>query len=417
MTHPDEDILARVRDQFPGPLPDRIGVAVSGGSDSTALMHLLHACFAPEGVEILAATVNHALRPESEEEAHQVRDMAESLNISHTILRWRGWDGTGNLQERARAARYDLLTSWADACGIDILTLGHTADDQAETVLMRLARSAGVDGLSAIPPRRVFNGVTLFRPLLGFSRKELRDYLDRRKRTWIEDPSNDNDSFERVRMRKALKLIAPLGLTTQVLGDVAENMSRAREALDWYSFLAAREHAQVIGGNVSLDRRGFRTLPAEIARRLVVGAVTWIGRAEYPPRRGAVQEAIDSVREGRSFTFAGCLLMVHQQKIWICRELAALRDEETAPGRPWDERWMLHGRDAQGLTVRALGEAGLSQCPDWRQAGMPHAALLASPGIWKDTDLIAAPLANWANGWKAELVGGSEEFFASFLSH
>ena len=95
-----EDLLARVRDQFETPLPSKLGVAISGGSDSTALLHILQCCLGAE-VEIFTATVNHGLRPESGEEALQVRDIAESLGVSHTILRWRGWDGKGNLQDRA----------------------------------------------------------------------------------------------------------------------------------------------------------------------------------------------------------------------------------------------------------------------------------------------------------------------------
>lgn len=411
-----EDLLARIREQFETPPPSKLGVAISGGSDSTALLHILQQCLGPD-VEIFAATVNHGLRPEAGEEALQVRDIAESLGVSHTILRWRGWDGKGNLQDRARAARYDLLTSWAKAHDIDTLVLGHTRDDQAETVLMRLARASGVAGLSGMPVRRVVNGVTLLRPLLGVRREELRDYLRRQKLTWIEDPSNDDDGFERIRIRKALDLLEPLGISVPALAEVADNMARARDALDWQSFVTARDIARVQDGNVVMDRQRFAALPAEIARRLVVAAVTWIGGADYAPRRGAVLDALDAIREGRTITFSGCAVQSHRSGIWICREYNAVADVVTHAGMPWDNRWRLTGGDVRGLEIRALGENGLAQCPDWRDTGAPHSAMMAMPGLWKQGELIAAPAAGWSNGWTAELTGGDEEFFALFLSH
>ncbi|UWR49697.1 tRNA lysidine(34) synthetase TilS [Phaeobacter inhibens] len=420
MTRPDRDILAIVQEQFRSALPARLGVAVSGGGDSMALMHLLHECFADVGVEICVATVDHGLRPTSGDEAQMVAGAAAKLGMAHDILQWCDRPTTGqagNLQEQARNARYALLTSWAQLNDISTVALGHTADDQAETLLMRLGRSSGVSGLSAMSRSRAMEGVTLLRPLLEVTREELRAYLRARECCWVEDPSNEDARFERVRVRQAMEALEPLGLTVERLAAVARNMGAAREALDWYTFLAARDMAEVRDGAIVIDQRQFRTLPDEIAHRLLVRSVQWVSGAVHPPRRDPMIKARDAVRHGGSFTLGGCRMITRAQRTWICREYKPVAEEVALPGKIWDQRWRVFGGEVQDHEVRALGPAGLLHCPDWRQAEVPGAVLQATPAVWKQDELIAAPLAGNGNGWTAELVQNSEEFFTALLSH
>lgn len=417
MTGLHDDILARVRAQFGSAPPARLGVAVSGGGDSVALLHILASCFDPGSVELHAVTVDHGLRDEAADEAAQVCTLSESLEVPHTTLRWQGWSGRGNLQGAARMARYELISEWAKTQEIAVTALGHTADDQAETVLMGLARRSGVNGLSAMPVRRIRHGISLIRPLLGITRAELRSYLKEHDIAWVDDPSNDDLQFDRIKMREALKILAPLGLTAHSLADVASNMSQAREALDWFSFLSARDLATVDGGDVVLDLRQFRTLPDEIARRLLVRAIGWVCGDPLGPRRAAVTEALEAVRSGRSFTLSGCQLLRHNRKIWVCREYNAVQEMRCRVGALWDQRWCATGTTEPGLEIRALGRAGLSTCADWRLTGRPLASLIASPAVWNGDDLVAAPLAGVPGSWTIRLSGGEEEFFASLLSH
>lgn len=417
MNKGDADILAQVRTAFGNAPPARLGVAVSGGGDSVALLHILSRCFAPGSVDLFAVTVDHGLRPEAQQEAVQVKALCAKLMVPHTTLRWTTWDGVGNLQERAREARYQLISEWAKTQDIAVFAVGHTADDQAETMLMRLARSSGVDGLAAMPLNRTIFGITLIRPLLGAIRQELRDYLSRHGLDWAEDPSNENTAYERVRTREALKLLAPLGITAKVLSDVACNMDQAREALDWYTFLAARDFAVVNGGDVLYDLRQFRALPGEIARRLLVRSVAWVGGAVRGPRRTPVNLALENIRAGRSSTLGGCTVLRHDNRVWVCREYNANRSTRCSIDAFWDQRWQLIGSNVAGLEVRALGQEGLNECPDWRATGRPLASLIASPAVWQGETLIAAPLAGKAAGWTAQLVAGEEEFFATLISH
>jgi tRNA(Ile)-lysidine synthase len=194
-------------------------------------------------------------------------------------------------------------------------------------------------------------------------------------------------------------------------------MAQAREALDWYSFLAARDIARIDGGDVVMNLRKFRTLPEEIARRLLVRALMWIGGDKYPPRRSAMNDLLLKTRRETSVTLAGCRVLQVGRDVWICREYQAVRRLRAEIGEIWDQRWRLHGGEAVNTEVRALGRHGLMMCGDWRTTGRPHAALGASPAVWRGDELVAAPLAGKTAGWQAELIGGGEDFFASLLSH
>lgn len=417
MKHVNDDLLANVRARFPQNPPARIGIAVSGGGDSVALMHLLSRSFGRDEVQLFAATVDHGLRPEAAAEAAQVGVLAHDIGVPHTVLTWTGWDGAGNLQDQARRARYALLTQWAKDNRIGMIVTAHTADDQAETILMRLARASGVDGLSGMPEIREENGVVLFRPLLHVERACLRDYLGAQSLEWVEDPSNEDTRFDRIKARQALAALEPLGLTTQALTDVATHMAQARDALERQTSFVAQVALDADAGDVLIDREVFDCQPVEIARRLLVGAVQWVGGGEYPPRRQAVQEAMQALLLGNGAVLAGCRLLVSPKEIRVCREHNAVKTLVAGSDETWDGRWLARGPSVPGAQLRALGEEGLAYCSDWRATGRPHASVIASPSVWVGDTLVAAPLAGLAQEWALERLGGEEGLFGTFLSH
>ncbi len=411
-------LLEAVEDLFAGHPPARLGVAVSGGGDSVALLAVLVRFAKGRDVDLFVITVDHGLRPEAKEEIALVTDLCAAWDLPHHIEYWTGWEGTGNLQAAARDARYDLMADWAYGNQITHIALGHTADDQAETFLMRLARGAGVDGLSAMSPRRVQRGITWVRPFLRIERAALRTFLRASRLNWSEDPSNSNRDFERVRMRDALTVLGTLGVQPATLVDVAYNMSRAREALDWQTFLAARDSATLSHGAVAIDLRKFRMLPEEIGRRLLVHAITWMSQAPYPPRRDAVAQAQGAIRASKGATLSGCQIAVENNVVWVFRELNALRDVTCEIGDMWDDRWLVTGpEDDPDIEVRALGLEALSTLDGWRETGLPRAALAVTPSVWYEDRMIAAPVAQPDPEWVAELDGGPDAFFAALLSH
>lgn len=413
---PAQPLAARLAATFPPGRFARLGVAVSGGGDSVALMHLLADHRAAGGPEPVVVSLDHGLRPEAAAEVAGVARAAAALGLSHTTLVWRGWDGRGNLMQAARQARYRLIADWARGAGLPAVALGHTADDQAETFLMRLARGAGVDGLSGMAPERVANDMLWLRPLLATTRAELRDWLTLRGIGWIDDPTNDDAAYQRVRTRAAFAALAPLGITAAGVAAVTAHLREVRAALIAQTHAAAVACTRVDAGDVVIDRAGLAALPAEIRRRLLSHALRWIAGAEHGPRGPALAEFAEVVGAGGLATLHGCLALPEGASLRLCREAAATA-AAVPPGALWDGRWRITGPEAPGAEVRALGEPGLRLCTGWRACGRPRAALAADPALWRGEELLAAPLAGFGNGWQAKPARDGADFLASLFVH
>ncbi len=205
-------------------------VAVSGGSDSLALCLLIDQWLKSKDSKLVAITIDHQLRPESSEEALQVQQLLNHYDIEHVIIPWLGVKPAGNIQEVARLARYKLLTDYCLQHGIDYLVTGHQQNDQAENFIIRADHGAGIYGLAGIPAITTYNNIKIVRPLLNFTKQELQDYLIERNIKWIEDPSNRNERFARVRVRKFLKNYPQW---IKKLANISINLARTKEAVDY----------------------------------------------------------------------------------------------------------------------------------------------------------------------------------------
>ena len=382
--------------------PGPIGVAVSGGGDSVALLLLLHR---HAGRPLAAVTIDHGLRSESAGEAAAVAALCARLGVPHAVRRWDG-AGAGNLQMRAREARRALIADWAREAGVGIVALGHTLDDQAETFLLRLARGSGVDGLAAMAPVADFAGIVWIRPLLGARRSALRSWLAAEGVGWADDPGNDDPRFDRVRARAALPLLAPLGLGAERLAATATAMARARVALEAATTELARSSLTAgAAGDVELAADALAGAPAELALRLLAGALCWVSGARYRPRLARLEAALAAVvagRLGHGLTLHGCILRARRGRVAIRREPARVASPVPLSAGEWDRRWRLVARpEAAGadLTIGALGAEGLARLPDWRAAGVAGEALLTTPAVWRGAALVAAPLARAGSGY------------------
>lgn len=373
-----------------GQRPDRLAVAVSGGGDSLALLGLACDWAAGRGCRIHALTVDHGLRPEAGDEALLVAREALRMGAGHDTLCWTEWDGKGNLQAAAREARYALMREFCARRGIGAILLGHTRDDQAETVLMRLARGSGVDGLSAMAEGR-FGQDEILRPVLGEARADLRIWLSRQGMRWIEDPTNDDPRYDRVRARRLLTQLAPFGLDAVRLADTAQAMARARQALTARAADVAQDIVTDRHGLLIIDRDRLSAVEEETRLRLVAHGLACLSGARYRPRLASLSGVLDSVLAGQGGTLQGCRFLPGRGRVLIVREFKAVDGVAVpADGRAfWDGRWRISAPHHPGATVRALGETGLARIA--RPAVLPHAALLSWPGVWAGDRLLAAP--------------------------
>jgi len=410
----DGHLLALARNAFGALMPDAAGVAVSGGGDSMALLDLLARVQRDLGGSLRAVTVDHGLRPESAEEAGNVARFCARHGIAHDTLVWRPGEIRGNLSEQARRARYGLIADWARRNGLAHVAVGHTADDRAETFLIELSREAGIDGLTSMRPHWHADGIHWSRPLLSVGREALRAYLRRQGIGWTDDPTNEDARYQRVRARRALGALAPLGVTAGGLARVAGHLAAARGELVALAVRVADEIAAEDAGEIAFDRAAWRDLGPETARRLVRGALRWLNSAEHAPRGPEIARLEMAIAEGRDATLAGCHLRVTETQLRFTREPKAVAGMETATDALWDGRWRLAGPHEPGLRVRALGAEGLRRCADWRATDHSRAALVVTPAVWRGDALVAAPAAGLCSGWRVEIVA---DFRSFLLSH
>ena len=272
-------------------------MAVSGGADSLALLLLAARAFPGR---VAAVTVDHRLRAAAAAEAAQVAERCTTLGVPHVTLVWDGAKPRGNIQAVARAARYRLLGDWCRAQGVSLLLTAHHADDQAETLLMRLQRGSGVAGLAGIrAARRLAPGVTLVRPLLGVRRADLAAIVAAAGWQPVQDPSNRDGRFDRTAARALLAQMPAIDPVR--LADTAAHLADAEAALDWAASRAWAGAADVAGDAIALDVAG---LPEELVRRLLLRAIMSINPQATPhgPRLAALQAHLAS---GGTATLAG----------------------------------------------------------------------------------------------------------------
>jgi tRNA(Ile)-lysidine synthase len=282
----------------------RIGIGVSGGPDSLALL-LLAAAARPGKIE--AATVDHALRPGSREEAEMVAGVCAALGVPHAILTavWDDKPATA-IQERARDERYRLLGQWASERTLDAVATGHHLDDQAETLLMRLARGAGVRGLGAMRPVAIVPGseIPLLRPLLRWRRADLSQICSAAGVEPARDPSNDDERFERIRIRRALDEAD--WLDPHALAASAAYLGEAEAAIEWAT---EQEWARAVTCSEAEVLYRPTDAPPEIQRRVVARAISNLAtEGDGADLRGReLDRVLSALGSGKKSTLRGVL--------------------------------------------------------------------------------------------------------------
>lgn len=399
---------------------DHVVLAVSGGPDSMALMVLAaewraRAKFATPSLSV--ATVDHGLRPESRAEAELAGRAAERLGLPHAILTWDGTKPRTGVAAAAREARYRLLEEHARGIGGGSVAIAtaHHLDDQAETFVMRLARGAGIDGLSGMRSERLISGrsqIALVRPLLSFEKERLIAAVAQRGILYIEDPSNTDDRYERARVRSALVELTGAGLPPQALTTSARRLGDAREALAYAEeqFIAS---LNISFGNeifATLDRRAFDAGPTFLRQKVMARLIARFGGDSPKPQLSEIEALSARLREEErcSATLGGAMISIGPRFLQCWREAGRLdhTEIELPPQavRIWDNRFalswfaengargsQLKGREA--ITVKPLGTAAYGAIAHRLRDELrpPARAAAALPSFWAGDELVAAP--------------------------
>jgi len=323
-------------------------LAVSGGSDSTALMALAARWRAPlrQGPRLVAVTVDHGLRPGTAREARAVKRLAGHIGIEHRTVRWLGPKPSTGIQEAARYHRYRLLAAAARRVGARHILTAHTRDDQAETVLFRLARGSGLTGLAGMTRISACEDVVLVRPFLALPKARLVATLAVAGIGYVEDPTNADPRFVRTRLRAIMPALSAEGLDAPRLARLARRLARADRALQIQAeeaFTRLSAGSDLKTGPIRLDLRGLCDLPTELALRVLSTAVATRGQ-EGPAELGKLEALLAAILAAATGpqpalrlrrTLAGAMITLDAERVSVERAPArrAVAARRAAPRR------------------------------------------------------------------------------------
>ncbi len=392
-----------------------LAVACSGGGDSMALAVLADGWARSRGGRVTALIVDHRLRPESAREAETAGRTLATHGIDHRVLACSERLPSSDLENAARRARYRLLEAWCEDNGVLHLLTAHHRDDQAETLLMRLARGSGLDGLAGIAPLSLRRTCRVLRPLLTVAPDRLRATLHERGIPYAEDPMNRDPAFQRVRLRAARSVLAAEGLSADRLAATASRLARARAALETLVVdLLARAVALYPLGYATVDGAALKAAPMEVGLRALAVILATVGGADYPVRLERLERLYRLLpdRLGGGRTLGGCQLAPKADAVLVCREPAAV-----AGGQPvaagarllWDGRFAIAvPADApEGLSLGPLGAEGAARLAA-DASGLPALVRATLPALFDGAGLLAVPSMGWRRPGAARALGSRE---------
>ncbi|MBB3658040.1 tRNA(Ile)-lysidine synthase [Rhizobium sp. BK650] len=363
--------------------PARILVAISGGSDSTGLLLLLCEALkaAPNlSISLCAATVDHALRSGSAEEARQVAAFCASISIPHRTMVWQGEKPKSGIMAAAREARYDLLAEAAEALDANLIVTGHTLDDQRETLQMRSKRTEQIS--TGIADAVLFDRrFWILRPLLFSSRADIRAFLNARAVSWIDDPSNEDVKYERVRARRELS--ADRDAEGDIGGGWEERLVLSATGAEWLRRYFAL-HGGLLG-HVMPD--GLRQNHAVLG--YVLGRLTAVfGGQPFVPGREQMERLLTFATGGKPgrLTIGRVVFDLRRDGLYLAREGRGLLPLTLQPGEAgiWDGRFRVRNRSRAAVRVEAIANSGMTgdhvaHLPKsaWNRAAGSAPALLA----------------------------------------
>lgn len=287
-----------------------IAIAVSGGSDSMALALLTKQWATKNGVEILVINVDHGLRRKSKKESEKVSLWMDRLDIKNEIITYKGKIPTSNIEAIAREYRYDLIKKHCEKHSVKTLLVGHNLNEKTETFYLNLIRGSGVYGLSGMKEFSKRNGLNIIRPLMNISKPEIKKYLKSKNQKWIEDSSNKDEKYLRVKVRKLKNIFAKLGLEDDRVSNTIDSFQRVRRTLEFYTSEACKNILKKYNGIVIFDIEKYKEYPEEIQLRSLSEILINVSKKDYSPRMKKLEnlhkELLGGFKSKKAMTLSNC---------------------------------------------------------------------------------------------------------------
>jgi tRNA(Ile)-lysidine synthase len=390
---------------------EKFAIAVSGGSDSLALSTLAKLYSLENDNDFVALIIDHKLRKESSNEAKQTYKSLTKNKIKAKILTYKGEKFSSNIQKKARDLRYDLFEKYCAKNKIKFLILAHHQDDLIENFYIRLIRGSGIKGLTSLQNIFEYNkDFYLLRPLLNFNKQELLNVTKKSYSSWIEDPSNKNDKFLRVRIRKMQTKLQKEGFDPKRIIKTIENLTNTKNSLDFYIFKSEKKYLNFYKeGYATLKSSIFNNEAQEVIFRVIIKAIHFVSGEYYPPRSDSLKGLMKNLlaKSFKSSTLGGCLIEKKKNIISFYREdrnVAVETLNKTKQKTNWDDRFFVNKNfnNKQQFIVKKLGNHGIeylkkNKFNDYGNK-IPVHAKKTLPSFWNNKgQLLFVPFVNFKN--------------------
>jgi tRNA(Ile)-lysidine synthase len=382
----------------------KVAIAISGGADSMALALLANNW---AKYPIITLTVDHKLRPESTNEAEQVSRWMNQKGIEHYILNWEGDKPKSNIQANARNARYELMTEFCKINKIPNLLVAHNKQDQAETLLIRLMRGSGIEGLCGMSDQTTINEIKISRPLLNISKKDLKSYLREQKQGWIEDPSNKDEKYTRVQVRNFINNAEDSDLLIERLAKTTKTLAQSNSYIEDKISSELKQVCDIRSeGYCILAINKFKALHKEAAYKILSKLIKLIGGDYYKPRFEKIVHLYNNIIHGEySATLGGCEIFAskkekEQNKLFIVKENIAPQHDlplSKISSTKWDSRFKITFNEefTNNFYVGALGKDGFSTLlkkhKEIKQISLPKKVIYTLPALKHLENIVAVP--------------------------
>jgi tRNA(Ile)-lysidine synthase len=390
---------------------EKFAIAVSGGSDSLALSILAKLYSLENDNDFISLIIDHKLRKESAEEAKETYKNLTGRKIKAKILTYQGEKFSSNIQKKARDLRYDLFEKYCVKNKIKFLILAHHQDDLIENFYIRLIRGSGIKGLTSLQNIFEYNkNFYLLRPLLNFNKQELLTVTKKSYSSWIEDPSNKNDKFLRVRIRKMQTKLQKEGFDPKRIIKTIDNLNTAKDSLDFYIFKSEKKYLNFYKeGYATLKSSIFNNEAQEVIFRVIIKAIHFVSGEYYPPRSDSLKGLMKNLlaKSFKSSTLGGCLIEKNKNIISFYREdrnIAVETLSKTKQKTNWDDRFLVNKNfnNKQQFVVKKLGNHGIeylrkNKFNDYGNK-IPVHAKKTLPSFWNNEGhLLFVPFVNFKN--------------------